>query len=596
MVKTMNKSITFLGKIVNVNSGKVDVIISKDVPSSTPIIEGVQYKIGQIGTLVKIPLGNTILYGVVDSVNVSGINIDDDSIIDEENITRNIKVSLIGEKVGKGKFQKGVGTFPTINDEVHIVTEKDLKIIYDFDSTGQIELGKHASSTDLPIYLDLQKIVSRHLAILGSTGSGKSNTTARVIYNILDKFKGSRMILVDVHGEYASAFPHLSKVMSLNNDTSPLYIPFWAMNFDELSFFLVGRDMGSERQEDKRLREEVLKLKLLNKDTLKAGKIDEEYITEDSPIPFDIRRMWHNLNREVNATYSESNQVKQTKEAEMLIDEGDFKKLIPAKFHPYTVDSSAPYKSKDQTMYSYEKKIFSRLSDNKYDFMFKPGDYIDGKVKDLNDLLEEWMDHDKRLTILDLSGIPFELMDISIGLINRIVYDSMFWGKDESYTGRARPILMIYEEAHTYLPKNQDSRYIYGYARKSVEKIFKEGRKFGIGSIVITQRPSEISDTILAQVGTTIALRLTNSSDQGAVKATAPNNMTGLMELLPTLRVGECIVVGDAVKIPSRVRIQEFEPRPSSNDPDVISSWSKEVTKEDEKYKTVVKKMRERRF
>lgn len=592
----MNKKITYLGKIVNVNSGKVDVTISRDVPSSTPIIEGVQYKIGQIGTLVKIPLGNSVLYGVVDSVSISGINIDDDTIIDEENITRIIKVSLIGEKIGKGKFQKGVGTFPTINDEVHIVTDKDLKMIYDFDSTGQIELGRHASSTDLPIYLDLQKIVSRHLAILGSTGSGKSNTTARVIYNILDKFKGSRIILVDVHGEYASAFPNLSKVMSLNSVSSPLYIPFWAMNFDELSFFLVGREMGSERQEDKRLREEVLKLKLLNKDTLKAGKIDEEYITEDSPIPFDIRLMWHNLNREVNATYSESNQVKQTKETEMLINEGDYKKLIPAKFNPYTVDSTAPYKSKDQTMYSYEKKIFSRLSDNKYDFMFKPGDYIDGKIKDLNDLLEEWMDHEKRLTILDLSGIPFELMDISIGLINRIVYDSMFWGKDELYTGRARPILMIYEEAHTYLPKNQDSRYIYGYARKSVEKIFKEGRKFGIGSIVITQRPSEISDTILAQVGTTIALRLTNSSDQGTVKATAPNNMTGLMELLPTLRVGECIVVGDAVKIPSRVRIQEFEPRPSSNDPDVISSWSKEANKEEDKYRSVVKKMRERRF
>lgn len=592
----MNKKITYLGKIVNVNSGKVDVTISRDVPSSTPIIDGVQYKIGQIGTLVKIPLGNSILYGVVDSVSITGTNTDDDTVIDEENITRIIKVSLIGEKVGKGKFQKGVGTFPTINDEVHIVTDKDLKVIYDFDSTGQIELGRHASSTDLPIYLDLQKIVSRHLAILGSTGSGKSNTTARVIYNILDKFKGSRIILVDVHGEYASAFPNLSKVMSLNSVSSPLYIPFWAMNFDELSFFLVGREMGSERQEDKRLREEVLKLKLLNKDTLKAGKIDEEYITEDSPIPFDIRLMWHNLNREVNATYSESNQVKQTKETEMLINEGDYKKLIPAKFNPYTVDSTAPYKSKDQTMYSYEKKIFSRLSDNKYDFMFKPGDYIDGKIKDLNDLLEEWMDHEKRLTILDLSGIPFELMDISIGLINRIVYDSMFWGKDELYTGRARPILMIYEEAHTYLPKNQDSRYIYGYARKSVEKIFKEGRKFGIGSIVITQRPSEISDTILAQVGTTIALRLTNSSDQGTVKATAPNNMTGLMELLPTLRVGECIVVGDAVKIPSRVRIQEFEPRPSSNDPDVISSWSKEANKEEDKYRSVVKKMRERRF
>lgn len=592
----MHKKITFIGFITNVDSGKIDVRISNDIPSASPIIDGIQYRIGQIGTLVRIPLGNTMLFGVVDSINISGVDQTKITLIDHDLVNRNIRVNLIGEKIGRGVFQKGIGVFPTINDEVHIVTESDIKSIYDFDSTGQIELGTHASSNDLPIYLDLQKIISRHLAILGSTGSGKSNTTARVISSILEKFEGSRIILIDIHGEYSSAFPAISKVMRLNSPDSPLYIPYWAMNFDELSFFLVGREAGSERPEDKRLREEIVRLKKENKDKIKAGSINEEYITEDSPIPFDIRLMWHNLNREVIATYNKADQASQTRDNEMLIDEGDYSKLIPAQFQPYTVDSKAPYKSKNQTMYLYEKKIFSRLSDNKYDFMFKPGGYLDGEIKDLNDLIIEWMGHEKRLTILDLSGIPYELMDISIGLINRIVYDSMFWGKDEDYTGRARPILMVFEEAHAYLPKNQDSRYIYGYARKSVEKIFKEGRKFGIGAAVVTQRPSEISDTILAQVGTTISMRLTNSSDQSSVKATAPNNMTGLMDLLPTLRIGECIVVGDAIKIPSRVRIQKFEPRPNSNDPDIIKSWSHKFESKDTDYINVVRKMRERRF
>ncbi|WP_210994399.1 ATP-binding protein [Acholeplasma laidlawii] len=257
----MHKKITFIGFITNVDSGKIDVRISNDIPSASPIIDGIQYSIGQIGTLVRIPLGNTMLFGVVDSVNISGVDQTKMTLIDHDLVNRNIRVNLIGEKIGRGVFQKGIGVFPTINDEVHIVTESDIKSIYDFDSTGQIELGTHASSNDLPIYLDLQKIISRHLAILGSTGSGKSNTTARVISSILEKFEGSRIILIDIHGEYSSAFPAKSKVMRLNSPDSPLYIPYWAMNFDELSFFLVGREAGSERPEDKRLREEIVRLK-----------------------------------------------------------------------------------------------------------------------------------------------------------------------------------------------------------------------------------------------------------------------------------------------------------------------------------------------
>jgi len=153
---------------------------------------------------------------------------------------------------------------------------------------------------------------------------------------------------------------------------------------------------------------------------------------------------------------------------------------------------------------------------------------------------------------------------------------------------------MVYEEAHSYLPKD-DNTMAYGYARKAVERIYKEGRKFGVGAMVVTQRPSEISETILAQVGTLIAMRLTNSSDKNTVKAAAPNNMTTLIDLLPSLRVGEAIVVGEAISIPSRVRIELVEPRPSSNDPELVKHWKKSFAEDRTHYKKVITALREQK-
>ena len=168
----------------------------------------------------------------------------------------------------------------------------------------------------------------------------------------------------------------------------------------------------------------------------------------------------------------------------------------------------------------------------------------------------------------------------------------MFWGRDESYTSKNRPLLLAYEEAHTYLNKNDSS----SYSKNAVEQVFKEGRKFGLGALVISQRPSEISETILAQVGTYIALRLTNSSDQSIVKASAPDNLNSLINLLPSLRTGEAIIVGEAIKIPSRVRIKLNTPRPTSDDPKLVECWSKEHPYNKGNYKTIVTRIREQKF
>ena len=431
----MKSDVTYLGKVIAVNTSLIEVVISKRIPSSAPIINGRMYRLGQIGTMVRFPIGNLQLYGLVSSVSNSPSQVDVTTIQPDYGL-RFLQVQLIGEQMGNMKFERGIGTFPTINDEVHIVTENDLKKVYGNYEMGLIEVGKHSTSENLSVYLNLHHLVLRHSAILGSTGSGKSNTTAHIIHKVINEKVGSRVLLVDIHGEYASSFSGESNVFQINSSETPLSIPFWTMNFDELSFFLVGRTQGQEKPEDKKLRDVIVKLKRENAGVLTAGSVRPEYITADSPIPFDIRKMWHDFNREVNGTFNTSKKDEQNQESEELIDKGDYKNLIPAQFKPYAMGNVAPFKSINQIMYSYEQKIYSRLKDSRFDFMFNPLDFSDAaNPNDLDKLLRQWIDNKKRLTILDLSGVPFELIDITVGLVTRIIFDSMYWGRSESYTG-----------------------------------------------------------------------------------------------------------------------------------------------------------------
>jgi len=587
----MKTEITYLGHIIRVDSGTVEAEVSNEIPSAAPIINGRLYKIGQIGTFIKIPIGNITIYGIVSSVSNTP------SKSDEFNLkysfgSRFLTIQLVGEKVGEDDFEKGVGTYPTINDEVHIVVEKDLFDIYGKKDEGSIEIGKHSSSENLSVYADLHKLVLRHCAILGSTGSGKSNTTVSILKAILEDYQGSRVILVDPHGEYASAFPD-AKVLKINEAANPLFIPFWLMSFDELSYFLIGAKPSDDQKPDYRaFRDLVTNLKKANC-TLKAGVVNPDFVTADSPIPFSARQLWHEMNYWLNATFSTTNKDDQTKATAHIINNGDAENLTPAQFTPYPPNNTAPFKSKHQEFYSYEKKILSRLRDSRFDFLFNPGDYKDASSpKDLHNLLNEWIGSDKKLAILDLSGVPFEVLDVTVGLITRFVYDSMFWGRHETYTGKNRPLLLAYEEAHNYLNKSYNN----SYSKEAVEKVFKEGRKFGLGALVISQRPSEISETILAQVGTFIALRLTNSGDQSIVKNSAPDNLNSLIDLLPSLRTGEAIIVGEAIKIPSRVRLKLNVPRPTSDDPKLVEKWLELHPEDQENYKVVVTRIRQQKF
>ena len=564
--------------------------MSAEIPSAAPIIKGRIYKIGQIGTFVKIPVGNVVIYGIVSAVS-------DRPFADPHDIegrigSKFLSIQLVGEKIGDNQFERGIGTYPTIGDEVHLVIEEDLFKIYGEKTTGAVEIGKHSSSENLTVHIDAHNLVLRHCGILGSTGSGKSNTTVSLLKSILSSYQGSRVVLVDPHGEYSSAFPN-ARVYRIGDSKSPLYIPFWLMTFEELAYFLVGADQRDEQKVEYRLFRDLVTSLRKENINLKSGKLTPDLVTADSPIPFSARSLWYKMNWKLNATFNIASKDDQDVVTAKQIDEGNAEEFIAAKFEPYAMNNAAPYKSKHVEFFSYERKILSRLKDSRYDFLFNPGDYKTAEsTKDLHNLLTEWIGSDQRLTILDLSGVPYEVLDITVGLITRFLYDSMFWGRGEEYTGKKRPLLLAFEEAHTYLGKDNIS----GYARSAVERVFKEGRKFGVGALVISQRPSELSETILAQIGTLIALRLTNSSDQSIVKSAAPDNLSSLMDLLPSLRIGEAVIAGEAIKIPSRVRLKLNHPRPTSEDPNLVECWSEAHPENEENYKNVVTRIRQQKF
>ena len=389
----MKNDITYLGAILRVDSETIEVEVSNDIPSAAPIINGRLYKIGQIGTFVKIPIGNIIIYGIVSSVSNTPSKLDDNISFDIG--SRYLIVQLVGEKIGDSEFEKGIGTYPTINDEVHLVIEKDLFDIYGNKDRGSIEIGKHYSSENISVFANLHKLVLRHSAILGSTGSGKSNTTVSILKSILNDYDGSRVILVDPHGEYPSAFPK-AKVFKIKDDANPLFIPFWLMNFHELAYFLVGaKPSDDQRPEHRAFRELITTFKKEN-NKLKDGEINKNYITADSPIPFSIKKLWYEMNWWLNATFTKPMKDDQTKENAKLIEVGDPENLVGAKFKPYAMGSAEPHKSKHQDYYNYEKKLLSRIKDSRYDFLFNPGEYknIDSN-KDLSSILNEWIQENK---------------------------------------------------------------------------------------------------------------------------------------------------------------------------------------------------------
>jgi len=586
----MKNDTTYLGLIVRVIGSKLFVELSEDLPSSTPIIGGRLYKVGQIGSFVKVPLGSLNIFGIVTMVGANPSSQTADEF-DFPYGKRWLEIQLIGESIGQQEFQRGVSVYPTIDDEVHLVTDEDLRLIHATNSPSSVNIGSLASSDSLPAFVDIDKLLSRHAAILGSTGSGKSNTVTSILRSITNgTFPKSKIILIDPHSEYHTALKDYAKVFSIDDDANSLKIPFWGLSYNELALILFDKKQAADSTQDIAVQDKILEHKLSVADKLKCGAVDKENISVDSPIPFNLKKIWYDLYNEEYATVN----TKQDISTAAYLSEGgverkgDWKTLVAPQFAAPGAGAAAPFIFKQpKILSSYLNKLHGKLKDNRLNFLFNIDDY-DGITLDIDDLLSEWLNHDKPITILDLGGVPFEIMDLVVGLISRILFESIFWGRNVPGFGKQRPVLMVFEEAHSYLPRGGSSQTVTGYASRAVRRICKEGRKYGIGAIVVSQRPSDLDETILSQCGTFIALRLSNSQDQGIVNSAMPDNLGSLSELLPSLRTGEAIIVGEAVKIPSRVRIPRIDPRPDSGDPEPSIAWKDTSVEKPEFSKAVV--------
>ena len=564
---------TYLGVVSAVSGATLTVKLAESLDSGFAVIKGHTYRVGQVGSFVRIPQGYQDLFGIVSEVGATAAPIQSDiSGIDSG---RWMTVQLAGETVG-GQFERGLSQHPNINDSVHLVIESDLRRIYGSVGEDQVVIGHLASAENIEVRLSLDALVTRHSAILGSTGAGKSTTVASLLRSIIRKDEktgspGARILMLDIHGEYTKALEDVATVFSAtpSQGQESLFVPYWALEAGELLDFITG---GLSDAHEIAFTDKIAELKDKGISAYPRAGVDSRTLTVDSPVPFSLKQLWYELVNFETTTYLGAN-----RDEPALEDVGDADMLVAPKYQPHAMGTKGPFtNSAAKGIRRPLNLLRSRLLDRRYDFLLHPGDWepeLTGNVKnDLDKLLEGWLGHDKQITILDLSGVPSAVLTRLIGSILRIVYEALFWSREKSEGGVERPLLVVMEEAHRYLGPDAGT-----VASEVVKRIAKEGRKYGVGAMVVSQRPAEVDETVLSQCGTIIALRLSNPVDRARVKGTLPDNLAGLMDLLPVLRTGEAIITGEAARLPVRCRIalprQEHLPR--SNDPKVTQAWSR---------------------
>jgi hypothetical protein len=605
-----------LGTVEDVNGSSVSVQLSESTPGGLLFVSGEAYRVGQVGGFVRIPSGYVDLYGVISQVGAGAAPGPPEAAPQFGN--RWLRVELVGQGRRSTNFERGIAQYPSIGDSVHVVTESDLKTVYaPGDDDGYIPVGRVASAESIRAYLELNRLVSRHSAVVGSTGSGKSSAVANLLSAVSDvgRFKSARVVLFDLHGEYTKAFGNQARVFRVGANAQAsereLRVPFWALTAEEFVAMSMGSVSGTPLT---LLQEKLLTAKRASQPGGVPHGLSNLAVTVDTPLPFSVYQLWHDLYSLHFATHTVSSNQNQTEATRAYVEEGapavkaigDSDRLIRPRFQPVSAEAgtSKIYKGTytDQPR-AHLDVLESKLRDPRMQFLFGPGEWAvskDGTTQsDLDALLGTWIGADHPISVFDLSGIPTSIVDDMVGAVLRILYDAVFWGRLKQEGGRQRPLLIVLEEAHVYLSAQSRSR-----AATAARRISKEGRKYGAGLMLVSQRPSEVDPTILSQCGTVIALRLTNDSDRAQVTSCASDNLKGLFSMLPVLRTGEALIVGEAVNMPIRAIVDRPPEgrRPDSEDPAVIvpkdahgkrvrsGGWTDPVVNED--YKALVEAWR----
>lgn len=598
---------SYLGTVQNVQGATVSIELSNESLPGISFIDGYGYRIGQVGSFVRIPIGYVDLYGIVSQVGAAAVP---EHLQTTEPFGRRwMTVELVGEGTGAYGFQRGLSQYPTYGDKTFLVTEPDLARLYGRpDAPNFVKVGHVASTESIPALVDVNRLITRHSAVVGATGAGKSTTVAGLLQSLTEsaRFTSARIMVLDIHGEYAAALKDRSTVFRVNpsahDNEKALFVPYWAMLLDELLSLTLGQMDDPSRAAVTQIVYEMKReaLAKVNRDG-----VTDKTVTVDSPVPFSIHRFWLNLHNLVNATHTVSG-VAQTSDNIAYADgdngellRGDAMSVVPPRYRPpnQTGQDKVFLSTSTLNIRRQIDGLGAKLRDPRFDFMFRPGEWLpdlDGNPqKDLDALLSSWIDGEHPIAILDLSGVPADVLTELVGVLLRMMFDALFWARNLSEGGRERPLLLVLEEAHAYLAKGDE-----GAAAHAVRRIVKEGRKYGIGAMIVSQRPAEIDSTILSQCGTIFAMRLANAVDRSNVTAAVTDNLAGLLGMLPALRTGEAIIIGEAVQLPVRTIIDPpaKNRRPDSSDPLVYDSsgpggWNRK--RENSDYTDVLKVWRQ---
>ncbi len=471
---------------------------------------------GQVGSQVKMRVGGSWLIASIramtmDAQNPAGIIADIDFLGegDEEKLTGRIF-----------RFRRGVTRYPTPGTEIHPVSSHDMNQIYAADDRAHVQIGTVYPTADTRAALYVDSMLGKHFALLGSTGTGKSTSAALILHRICDLSPQGHIVMIDPHGEYGAAFAQNGAVYDINN----LALPYWLMNFEEHCEVFVTSE-GSERTVDCDILAKCL-LAARSKNRL-AESIGR--LTVDSPIPYLLSDLTNILQNEMGK-----------------LDKGT---------------NSLPYMR-------LKTKIDEIKADPRYSFMFS-GMLVADSMQQFIAKIFRLPAGGKPISIIDVSAMPSEITSTVVSVLSRLVFDYAIWARDEPQ----RPILLVCEEAHRYIPSTTSGA---GQAvRKILERIAKEGRKYGVSLGLITQRPSDLAEGVLSQCGTIISMRLNNDRDQAFVKAAMPEGARGFLDSIPALRNREAIICGEGVAVPIRVSLDNLEEsrRPASSDPSFTELW-----------------------
>lgn len=567
LISVIRRQPTRIGVIKQVLGSQLTVALDEDIAGVAPIFESQLLQIGQIGSLVRIPQGLVDLIGQVSLLGIAELAGAQEPTQVIQTGERWLQVHLLGEiERGASRFERGVGSYPGLDDPVHFATAKDLTSVFPCEGDDFLRLGRLSATAGVPVCLDARRLVTRHAAVVGSTGSGKTSAVSTILQRFARRgWPGANIVVIDPHGEYANALSGSSSVRSVLgvDEESRLSVPHWTLPAAEILRAFVGASANSVTIS----RFEELVAEGRRSFAASASWLDIEpvAITPDTPVPFDLRRVWYRLDYENNWTVRNKND-----ESSVCIqDAGCAEDLLRAQFEPYAQGNAAPFKGPGYGAYGRTPEILRLgIADPRMRFLQDPA-HLTGENDPLTDVLRSWLGNGQPVSVLDFSGVPAEVAELAIGVVLRLLFDVVVRTPPGAAggIGRPSPVLVVLEEAHRYLSESATR-----IARESANRIAREGRKYGIGLLLVTQRPSELPDTALAQCGTIIALRLTNSADQSKIKAALPDGVAGLASILPSLRTGEAVVTGESVALPSRLLVDAPNPFPLAEDPS-LDAW-----------------------